>query len=716
MRRRSLTLLVGLLTAFTAVPQDAQAVTPTCLGVAATIVGTSGNDTLTGTAGADVIAGLGGMDVIKGVGGADRLCGGGANDSIYGGLGNDRLAGGTGDDQLHGGLGTDTVDGGPGLDLCAGESQVACDEFTEGNASGWAPFSSDAKPASVADDATHAKEGATSIRFETESGFDTGVKFPASANAHWDLTDQNYLVFWAYASNPNVNGFQGKQPVIVLRSPSGSYTYEPQKTYEPQSTVMYNRAWHLYHVPLSGDASWTRSAAGSPTLKDVSQLEIHQDTWDFGFTMYYDGLRFEHLTPPGLPPPGPPPPAGVDPNVVRPKVLLYVYDPIIESMGGQRMHEAYGWRDPVTLASELAGDLRKSSHGLVRYRIVDTKIVDAYPYFDDGYQYDDASFDSDWQAGTPHDAHFDYQRFVAENDLAARVQSGAIDEVWVYGFPYTGMWESTLVGDGGYWCNSGPVLGVPSSRLFVVMGLNYERDIQEALESYGHRVESMMVHTYGTWTQDQTTNWNRFTLREEDAPGLGAIGSIHYPVNSEFGYDYDNPRYVTSSADDWYNYPNFTGVTRSINAREWSPNHTNPEREYLNWWYDHLPHFAGRGTDDFLNNWWRYIVDPDQFKGWDGNLYFASGIPTVRTTAPAGGAHVSGIVTVRAAAEAEQDGALGRVDLYVDGAYAATDTLAPFTFRWDTAGSAGDHTLVTRAYELQNGSEAVSVPVTVHVP
>ena len=144
----------------------------------------------------------------------------------------------------------------------------------------------------------------------------------------------------------------------------------PQLPYEPQPGVMYNRAWHLYHVPLAGDENWSRTASGSPTLADVNAVEIHQDTWDFGFTLFYDGLRFVHLSPGGLPPPGPPPPPGVNPDAIAPKVLLFVYDPIMENKGGQRMHTAYGWGDPVALAKGVVGDLRKSSHGLLRNRIV----------------------------------------------------------------------------------------------------------------------------------------------------------------------------------------------------------------------------------------------------------------------------------------------------------------------------------------------------------
>jgi Ca2+-binding RTX toxin-like protein len=71
--------------------------------VAATILGTQGNDTLTGTPSRDVIAGLGGDDVIDGRGGNDLICGGD---------GNDRLSGGAGEDVLSGDSGINFLDGG----------------------------------------------------------------------------------------------------------------------------------------------------------------------------------------------------------------------------------------------------------------------------------------------------------------------------------------------------------------------------------------------------------------------------------------------------------------------------------------------------------------------------------------------------------------------------------------------------------------------------
>jgi hypothetical protein len=46
-------------------------------------------------------------------------------------------------------------------------------------------------------------------------------------------------------------------------------------------------------IPLTGDASWIRTVTGSPTLSEVTGIEIHADTWDYGFTLWLDGLTFE---------------------------------------------------------------------------------------------------------------------------------------------------------------------------------------------------------------------------------------------------------------------------------------------------------------------------------------------------------------------------------------------------------------------------------------
>ena len=108
---------------------------PRCGGRAATILGTSGNDTIRGTDGPDVILGLGGNDVIRGLGGNDFLCGGPGKDRLIGGPGRDRMFGQGGNDGLFGDKGKDRHDGGSGRDTCDRdrvEKAKGCERITRG--------------------------------------------------------------------------------------------------------------------------------------------------------------------------------------------------------------------------------------------------------------------------------------------------------------------------------------------------------------------------------------------------------------------------------------------------------------------------------------------------------------------------------------------------------------------------------------------------------
>ncbi|WP_161962496.1 S8 family serine peptidase [Nocardioides speluncae] len=87
---------------------------PTCQGVAATRVGTTGNDNITGTAGVDVIVAGAGNDTINGLGGNDRICGDAGNDLINGSTGDDIVFGGSGSDSIFGSDGNDILLGNPG--------------------------------------------------------------------------------------------------------------------------------------------------------------------------------------------------------------------------------------------------------------------------------------------------------------------------------------------------------------------------------------------------------------------------------------------------------------------------------------------------------------------------------------------------------------------------------------------------------------------------
>jgi hypothetical protein len=107
------------------------------------------------------------------------------------------------------------------------------------------------------------------------------------------------------------------------------------------------------------------------------------------------------------------------------------------------------------------------------------------------------------------------------------------------------------------------------------------------------------------------------------------------------------------------------------------------------------------------------------------DLLLAVGLETDSTppseviTSPAGGANVSGVVTVTAAAS--DNFGVQRVELYDGSTLVATDDRAPYSFTWDTQTAPnGSHPLTVRAYDVAgNGSTSAVVNVLVdndHTP
>jgi M6 family metalloprotease-like protein len=87
--------------------------------------------------------------------------------------------------------------------------------------------------------------------------------------------------------------------------------------------------------------------------------------------------------------------------------------------------------------------------------------------------------------------------------------------------------------------------------------------------------------------------------------------------------------------------------------------------------------------------------------------------PTTSITSPSNGATVSGTTTVTASAS--DNAGVSRVEFFVDGALAATDSSAPYSFSWNTtAVSDGSHALSSTAYDAAgNSGSSASVSVTV---
>jgi hypothetical protein len=305
---------------------------------------------------------------------------------------------------------------------------------------------------------------------------------------------------------------------------------------------------------------------------------------------------------------------------LRPRVLAITHDPHVPRERGRKLHEVLRWNDPAELVGRYIADVREASHGLVQYEIAAQRESDTFPAKQDGFAYTVDSYLAAWRArsGFHHPDAVDYHRLLAEFDVIPQINSGEIDEVWLFGFPYAGYYESHMAGPRAFWCNS-PPLGAPGpfsyrgverpppvQRRFVIMGFNYERGVGEMLEDLGHRAESIMAKVYDG-VRGEANLWERFTRYDLTHPGRAECGNVHFAPSSLRDYDWGNRRPVLSRCDDWHNFPQFKGTVRTVDCREWG---NGDIRLHHLWWFRHLPHVPGE-TNGRLNNWWEYIIRVD---------------------------------------------------------------------------------------------------------
>ena len=311
-----------------------------------------------------------------------------------------------------------------------------------------------------------------------------------------------------------------------------------------------------------------------------------------------------------------PPPTTVPDSVDEPaqltllRTLVIVYDPVVEPATGKKLSEYMHWNKVEDLATGFMSDILQVSGGLVRYQILQRIDVDALPVKMDGYVYDTRTYLNVMRGTSPPHMPDDvnYYAIMDGFQLLQRIANNEIDEVWLFGFPYAGFYESIMGGPDAFWCNAPPLRNTEAAnRRFVVMGFSFERGVGEMLENMGHRAESILEKTFEKLSGDDNL-WRRFTRYDKKNKGQAALGNVHFAPNSERDYDWNNPTVVTSECDDWlYNFPNFQGVTREVNASEWG--HGDIRKHHL-WWMNHFPKTKGR-KNGIHHNWWQYVANPN---------------------------------------------------------------------------------------------------------
>lgn len=298
-------------------------------------------------------------------------------------------------------------------------------------------------------------------------------------------------------------------------------------------------------------------------------------------------------------------------QITQSKVLVIVYDPIMDKTSGTTLSQQQKWYRVSDLITGFMADMIEVTSGLVRYQIVERVDLDEFPVKTDGFRYTPQTYMDVWQRkASPHmPQEADYNSILEKHNILQRVARNEIDEVWIFGFPHAGFYESTMGGPDAFWCNAPPLKNTSASkRRFVVMGFSYERHIGEMEEAYGHRAESIMEKTFAKLTGPANL-WKRFIQYEKSTPGKAACGNIHYAPNSQQDYDWGNESPVKSECYDWeLNFPDFKNDVRIVNTTEWGNGEI---RAHHKWWFSHFPKVAGR-KNGIHNNWWQYVASPQK--------------------------------------------------------------------------------------------------------
>jgi hypothetical protein len=217
------------------------------------------------------------------------------------------------------------------------------------------------------------------------------------------------------------------------------------------------------------------------------------------------------------------------------------------------------WNSTDNLIQQYIATMRQATGNLLIYEVDNKVTVPNYPVLLDGRQYNDTTWT---QANTDDKTAFrdshgnymlaDYQRIINDYNILPAVANNQIDEVWMFGGPYYGFYESRMVGKGAFWCNA-PGIEL-NSRLFIMMGFNFQRDVKEMVHDFGHRAESILAMQFGSQ--------NFLQMLYAQAPNMPAPkndfeqfllthGTVHRkPGGADYGQD--ELAWVSALEPDWF--------------------------------------------------------------------------------------------------------------------------------------------------------------------
>lgn len=221
---------------------------------------------------------------------------------------------------------------------------------------------------------------------------------------------------------------------------------------------------------------------------------------------------------------------------------------------------------------------------------------------------------------------YDYAALFSKYDLCNYSKANDIKLVilWAAGSgSYAGGFGESAV-TGNKVPTNGPILSGSQycdDKTILILGLNYERGLSEALESYGHHLESVFRKfrpEYASWA-DESSPQNTGLWGRGDS-----CGSDHNPPNARCEYDRSNPNgwlscgqagapsSVMSDCRNWK--PDGSGAKEALDCSFWNCDKVHDGENWLIFWMQSMPGLNNGlvdSTGTVIPSWWDYIVNPD---------------------------------------------------------------------------------------------------------
>jgi len=205
------------------------------------------------------------------------------------------------------------------------------------------------------------------------------------------------------------------------------------------------------------------------------------------------------------------------------------------------------WNSADKLSRQYVLEMDVLSNGAAKYEIVERRIYREFPKLDHDEQYIVDTYQEALRSDLSafRDVHgnypmMDYRAALRGCGAFTGIWRNQFDEVWLFGGPYFGFYESRMIGRTAYWCNSPPLkMNICN---FIVMGFSRERSVKEMLHNFGHRAESILRKKYGS----------------EFEAWIEKVGTVHkIPGGPE--YSQDEREWLRSLPAEWWRaalYPN----------------------------------------------------------------------------------------------------------------------------------------------------------------